>query len=352
MDRPSVDVVIPCYRYGAMLPDAVKSVLDQTGVDVRVLIIDDASPDASAEVARHLARSDRRVTARIHAANRGHIATYNEGLDWCDAKYAVVLSADDMLTPGSLARATALLEAHPEVGFVYGRALSWQDGAAPPTMRTGRVHWRIHSGPDWLRRRFAVGEGSIVTPEVVVRTALQHRIGGYDASLPHAGDIEMWMRFALHADVGFLRGADQAFYRVHATNMSKGYFADHGIADLRQRLAAYLSAVCHSQALPAHARAASGWEALARRALARQALQRAARLYDRGLVDPTNVDELVGFAAEALPGYRHLPEWHTLRLRQRLGARRAALLGPLVVTPGIRYLRRHWQWQRLKLQGV
>src|SRR5712692_1156210 len=52
----SVSVVIPCYKYGHFLEEAVTSVLDdQEGVDVRVLIIDDASPDDSADVARKIA---------------------------------------------------------------------------------------------------------------------------------------------------------------------------------------------------------------------------------------------------------------------------------------------------------
>ena len=51
----SVSVVIPCYRYGHFLRQAVSSVLDdQPGLDVRVLIIDDASPDDSAEVAQKI----------------------------------------------------------------------------------------------------------------------------------------------------------------------------------------------------------------------------------------------------------------------------------------------------------
>jgi cellulose synthase/poly-beta-1,6-N-acetylglucosamine synthase-like glycosyltransferase len=44
---------------------------------------------------------------------------YNEGLAAASGEYVVVLSADDILSPGSLARATALLEAHPKVGFAY-----------------------------------------------------------------------------------------------------------------------------------------------------------------------------------------------------------------------------------------
>src|SRR3954452_6789000 len=92
----SVGVVVPCYRYGHFLQDAVDSVLDDPTLDVRVLIVDDASPDDSAERARELARRDPRIEVAVHPENRGHIATYNEGLlEWCDADYTVLLSADD-----------------------------------------------------------------------------------------------------------------------------------------------------------------------------------------------------------------------------------------------------------------
>ena len=57
-----VDVVIPCYNYGQFLADCVSGALDdQPGVDVRVLIIDDASQDDSAEIARKLAAADDRI---------------------------------------------------------------------------------------------------------------------------------------------------------------------------------------------------------------------------------------------------------------------------------------------------
>ena len=56
-----VNVVIPCYNYGRFLGECVSSVLDdQPGMDVRVLIIDDASQDDSAEIARKLAAADDR----------------------------------------------------------------------------------------------------------------------------------------------------------------------------------------------------------------------------------------------------------------------------------------------------
>lgn len=345
----TVDVVIPCYRYGSVLPTAVRSVLDQRGVDVRVLVIDDASGDGSVEVARGLAERDSRVEVVEHVTNRGHIATYNEGLlDWAKSDYCVLLSADDALTPGALGRATALLDAHPEVGFAYGRPVHW-DGSDPlPAARTRGDGWTIHSGHSWLRRRFAVGDGCITSPEVVVRTELHQLVGGYDPELRHTGDIEMWMRLAVHADVGYLRGVDQAYYRVHGENMSAAYYAS-GVADLRQRLAAYQAVLRRADGLLADA---GDLDRRVRRVLARDALRRAGRAYDKGKTDVEPVDELVEFAREAVGAVDRLPEWHTLRLRQRLGVRRASALRPLVLTAAARRVRRDLRVLRWERSGV
>lgn len=93
----SVSVVIPCYNYGNFLRDAVHSVLTgQDGVDVRVLVIDDASTDNSVEIAKAIAEEDPRVEAAVHGINRGNIATYNEGLlEWADGDYTVLLWANE-----------------------------------------------------------------------------------------------------------------------------------------------------------------------------------------------------------------------------------------------------------------
>src|SRR5262245_16993901 len=118
--RVPVSVVIPCYNYGHYLPDAVGSALSQDGVEVEVVIVDDKSTDNSAEVAAALAAGDPRVRLIRHETNLRHIATYNDGLDAVTGDYVLLLSADDLLTPGALHRAAQLMEAEPTVGMVYG----------------------------------------------------------------------------------------------------------------------------------------------------------------------------------------------------------------------------------------
>jgi glycosyltransferase involved in cell wall biosynthesis len=329
----SVSVVIPCYKYGHFLEDAVASVLDdQQGVDVRVLIIDDASPDDSAEVARRIAARDPRVEVIVHAANKGNIATFNEGLlVWAEGDYCGLLSADDRLAPGALRRARDLLDAHPNVGFVYGYARYVMDGAPLPTARTRVRGWSVWPGQWWLERRFRQAENPITSPEIIVRTSLQKRVGALDPQLPKAADMEMFMRLAANADVGYIRGVDQAFYRVHGQNMSKAVSA---LMDLRQRRLVFEVVLDRYGDRLSDTKRLSG---IVHRQLGQEALWAAGRVYDRGRIRQTeiarrflgtavneeerDIDELVAFASDCWPEVSRLPLYRTLESRKRIGPR-------------------------------
>jgi len=322
----SVSVVIPCYNYGHFLEDAVASVLDdQQGVDVRVLIIDDASPDNSGEVATKIAARDSRVEVTLHATNKGNIATFNEGLlEWAAGDYCVLMSADDRLTPGALRRAADLLNTHPNVGFVYGHPLWITHGAPLPTARTNVRGWSVWPGQWWLERRFRDAENPITSPEVVVRTSVQKRVGGYDARLPHGADLEMWMRLAASADVGFLRGVDQAYYRLHEQNMRKSFNA---VMDLRERRLVFeLVLERYSEMLSDATRLSR----LVRRALGREALWAAGLLYDPRSAELSSVDELLAFAFDCFPEMSKLRLYRALQLRRSLSPRARWGLQPLV----------------------
>jgi glycosyltransferase involved in cell wall biosynthesis len=344
---PSVSVVIPCYKYGHFLPRCVRSALDQEGVDVRVLIIDDASPDDSAEVALRLAAEDPRVEARVHETNRGHIATYNEGLlEWADGDYSVLISADDMLTPGALARATAVMEANPGVGFVYGHAPWWRDGEPMPQVRTESTGVTLWRGSEWLEIMCRRGHNVISSPEVVVRTSVQQRIGGYMPELPHTGDAEMWMRFAVHSDVAYIKGVDQAFYRIHATQMTNDRVP---YVDLVQRKAAYDALFArYGDAIPGAERLSQR----AGRAMAKEALWRACRAYERRRMEITPITELVEFAEAAYFRTARLPEYWGLRWRDKVGPGVAPYLQPIILSAVHRRVRSELWWRRWARQGV
>jgi GT2 family glycosyltransferase len=230
--RPTVSVVVPCYNYGHFLPAAVSSVLDQPGVDVEVLVVDDCSTDGSELVAKQLEAEHPEVRLIQSPVNKGHIATYNIGLAEATGEYVVLLSADDQLAPCALTRAAALLEAHPEIGLVYGYAPSF--GESPPAPSSAARTWATWTGDQWLRRLAHRGDNVITNPEVVLRRSLMHELGGYDAAFPHTGDMLLWMRAATRQGVGRVNCV-QAYYREHGDNMHRTDFAGT-LTDMRERL--------------------------------------------------------------------------------------------------------------------
>jgi glycosyltransferase involved in cell wall biosynthesis len=233
-----IDVLIPCYKYGHLLPICVKSILEQSVRDVRVLIIDDCSPDDSLAVARSLAAADDRVTVWVNERNLRHIATYNEGIGkWLSSDYFMLLSADDAMAPGAIARAIEIMDANPDITMVHGNCLDWNTRGPFPDAGPSNDKWSRHEGASFIREHCYYGFNMVHTPSVIARTSIQKRVGGYDPRLPHAGDLEMWLRFAAHGAIAYTRGL-QAYKGVHDSNMTDLFYAAR-VPEFQQRLDAF-----------------------------------------------------------------------------------------------------------------
>jgi glycosyltransferase involved in cell wall biosynthesis len=296
----TVSVIVPCYNYAHFLRECVESVVSQAGVDVSVLIIDDESSDNTPEVAVELASRYPCVEYRRHEKNMGNIATFNEGLAWASGDYTLLISADDLLTPDSLMRASHILDEHSEVGFVYGGCLDFNtDQPLPqPRLPSPSCTWEIYKGIDWLEHLCKTGWPGMWSPEVLVRTSLQHKLGEFNPKLPYEADVEMWMRFAVNASIARITDADQAFHREHAQNMHiRQYLKLH--KTIYERKASFDSIFQdYKDLIP-------DWERLqkmAYRSLARDAFWAIGQAYYRKQVAQTPVKELFKFATRGYGG--------------------------------------------------
>jgi hypothetical protein len=313
--RPSMSVVIPCYNYGHFLPSAVASALDQTGLDVEVMVVDDASTDGSAAVARRLADADPRVEVLLHEHNQGHIRTYNDGLEKARGDYVALLSADDLLAPDALTRAVSLMEHHPSVGLVYGYAWSFT-GMPPEVVNTTTRSWSVWPGRDWLTVSARRGRCFLSSPEAVMRREALRQTDGYDPRLPHSGDFDMWLRTAARWDIGRVNGAVQALYRVHDANMHLTTYAGW-LADLEARRTTFgILFDERAPELPEVARLRSP----ASRALAVEAVRRALAAHRE---DPgcSAVEELLAFALDTYPPVTRTAWWRLVEVGPRAGRR-------------------------------
>jgi hypothetical protein len=310
--------VVPAYNYARYLAECADSVLSQRDVDVTLVIVDDCSSDETPRVTAELAK-DPRVTVLRNDPNRGHIPSVNRGLEHVDGEFVVKLDADDLLAPGALARATALLEARPSVSFVYGRPRHFS-GATPRLADRPAVSWTLWSGSDWLARLCRTGVNAISQPEVVIRTASLREVLPVRADLPHTSDMHLWMQLASIGDVARINGPAQGLYREHELSMQRT--VNSGTAfDLQARRAAFDAVFSGVGAALPRAREL---RELAARTIAGNALDRACRAYDRGRTEEAPIDEYVELALQTWPGARELPEWRALHRRRAVGSQRAA----------------------------
>jgi glycosyltransferase involved in cell wall biosynthesis len=314
--RGSVDVLVPCRNYGRFLPACVASALHGAERPVRVIILDDASTDDTPRVAAQLAKRYDAVVSVRHDRNIGHIATYNAGIAMTRADYMVLLSADDLLAPHALERAASVLDLEPGVGLVYGRTLMFS-GEPAPNADPGSGAVRVMSGREFIDATFAYARNPMACPaSVMVRAGLQQQIGGYLPSLPHAGDLEMYLRFAAVGDVAEI-DAIQGLYRKHGVNMSRSY---EGLGDYAQRVAAF-DAICSDSPVPLPDR--EGLRRVARRVMAQSLIDETVDAFDRGTLPEASIDEQLRYASAIDPGLRRTRVWWSMRVKRALGRQRA-----------------------------
>jgi glycosyltransferase involved in cell wall biosynthesis len=213
--KPRVSFIVPCYNYGRHLPMALDSLLSQSLQELEVIVIDDASHDETPSVFGKYA-GNLRVRLIRHDRNRGHIATYNEGLDLARGEFVAILSADDYcLNPDAVRQQVALFDLHPSVGLVFTAHALVKDGHVSDYVVPSAQSY-VRPGIDEYRH--LIWGNYILHSGTLLRRTVQTELGPYDPRLTHTGDWDMWLRTAAKHDVGYL-SEPMYGYRLHSTNM-------------------------------------------------------------------------------------------------------------------------------------
>ena len=129
--KPDVSVVVVSFNTHELLRECLRTVYAQSGIALEVIVVDNASRDGSLEMVQSQFPSVRTIASD---RNLGFAAANNAGFAIASGRYVVLLNSDAFLRPGTLARAVALMEAHPNAGLAGG-LLVGRDGALQPSAR-------------------------------------------------------------------------------------------------------------------------------------------------------------------------------------------------------------------------
>lgn len=117
--RPAASVGLPVYNGEDFLAPALDAILAQDYPDFELIISDNASTDATAEIARRYAARDPRVRYSRNETNIGAVGNFNRAFALSDSKYFMWAGAHDLRHPSMLSRCVAALEADEEVVLAY-----------------------------------------------------------------------------------------------------------------------------------------------------------------------------------------------------------------------------------------
>ncbi len=215
VDRPLVSICIPTYRGAAFLPATIDSVLRQSYTNFEIWIVDDASPDNTADVVG--ACGDPRIHYVRNERNLGPNANWNRCLDLAQGKYYKLLPHDDLIEPDSLSEHVAIFEADRDekLALVFGSRLIIDDRGRPYFTRGLRgAHAGRIDGKALVRRCVRAGANLIGEPgNGLIRRSIIERVGPYDASHPYLVDLDYWFRVLAHGDA-YYTGKRSSCFRV------------------------------------------------------------------------------------------------------------------------------------------
>jgi len=211
-----VSVIIPAFNSAQYLADAVESVFAQTYSAVECIVIDDGSTDHTQELLNDLLNLHPGLkTAR--KKNGGLSSARNLGMRESTGEFISFLDADDTLIPDKIERQVAFLDAHPDVGIVYGDLLIATETLRPVEMYASEM-------PRELETIDALCYRNWFAPMVpLVRRTVTDRIGEFDEELAAAEDWDYWIRCAKVTRISYLAGA-VSLYRMHPGQMHHDYF--------------------------------------------------------------------------------------------------------------------------------
>ncbi|HET9054287.1 MAG TPA: glycosyltransferase, partial [Cyclobacteriaceae bacterium] len=192
MERLLVSVVCLCYNQARFVEEAIQSVLNQSYLNVQLIVVDDASTDNSADVIKTVLRAHPEVPFLELPENLGNCKAFNRGLALTKGSFIIDLAADDVLLPDRIEKGVqVLLEKGQTYGVHFSDAEIIDENNVHLYNHSERFpHYTIPQGDVYaeiIRRYF------ICPPTVMFTRQVADVLGGYDEALSYE-DFDFWIR--------------------------------------------------------------------------------------------------------------------------------------------------------------
>ncbi len=226
----AIDVLIPVFNAASTLEGSLLSICRQDLRDIRIIVIDDGSTDASPQILARMASDDPRIDI-VTTANRGIVDALNTALARSDADFVARFDADDLAFPERLRKQLDYLVAHPDCVAIGCNAFH-VDEHGHRTGYTTEFREEVVGDPFHVPSI----EPYLIHPFLLVRRDALVAIGGYRYVF-HSEDVDLYWRLAR---VGRLSNIVDVLgeYRIHGGSVSAKSVINGRVSAISSQLAA------------------------------------------------------------------------------------------------------------------
>ena len=211
---PLVSIIIPCYKAERELPDALRSVSQQTYSHWEIIAVNDCWDDDSEKII-HNFRSlhpNNNVLYTKNTKNLGLAGTRNVGINLCRGQYIAFLDHDDVWENQHLETGLRLLNQN-QAEFFFTPALFCTLSIESTAYVWGPTAEDLKQFSDaLLGRNFIAPSGAIISKDLI------KRIGPMDESLRCCEDHDYWLRAITHKARFCQTDTPTVKYRIGNTN--------------------------------------------------------------------------------------------------------------------------------------
>jgi glycosyltransferase involved in cell wall biosynthesis len=208
---PAVSVIIPAYKHAHFIEETLASVLNQTYSDFEVIVINDGSPDNTAEVLRPYVESGR--IRYFEQPNSGQSMARNRGIQEAIGEYIALLDDDDIWPQDKLEYQVNEANKYPNAVVIYGKCISFTENgdSIPDTLEPDKA-----PQGDVLR---ILQSGNFITSigQTLIKASALKKIQGFDPDLWGVDDWDLYIRLAAEGEYRYKHHL-ALNYRVHAAN--------------------------------------------------------------------------------------------------------------------------------------
>lgn len=216
---PTISVIIPCYRQAHFLWDCIASLKAQTYPHWEAIIINDGSPDNTAEVASTLCASDCRIRY-VEKQNGGLSSARNAGIEAAVGEWLQFLDADDLLDSTKFESNLKLVASSPNSVVIDDYRFLNEAGEFSTNSFTSIVFETLDAEVELAIRWETDLSIPVHSFLISAHYFSQHNLR-FDENLPNHEDFDMWIRLFAFNPTLFFSGICQAVYRVGANSMTK-----------------------------------------------------------------------------------------------------------------------------------